>query len=431
MPMLTPGVELELTCDKAIAGGRMLARFQGQVVLVAGAIPGERVLARIDRVARQVAYGETIRVLIPDPDRRAAGGDRACGGSVYAHIRYPRQLSLKADVIADAFGRIAKLPLAHRVPVAPSPEDGYRMRARLHVRDGRIGFFREGTHELCEAGATGQLLPATLDLLSAVSAGVGNRPLGAVRAIEVVENVPADQRVLHVEVDPDLPAADLRWLADLGGVTGLTWSPEHSRGAELVAGRPAVTDCIRIEQPSGEAGTVTLRHHVRSFFQGNRWLLQDLTARVLRQVPDGDVVDLYAGVGLFGVCLAARGASVVAVEGDDASAADLEANAAPYATRIRAHAAPVEEYLRRPPDRPGATVVVDPPRTGMSRAAVAGLLRRGAPRVVYVSCDLATLARDVRSFIDRGYALEHLEALDLFPNTAHVETLAVLARDAG
>src|SRR5512137_1731615 len=123
--MLTPGAELELTCDKAVAGGRMLARHQGQVVLVAGAIPGERVLVRIDRVARQVAYGEAARVLAPDPDRRASGVDWACGGSIYAHIRYPRQLSLKADMIADAFGRIAKLPLAHRVPVAPSPEDGY------------------------------------------------------------------------------------------------------------------------------------------------------------------------------------------------------------------------------------------------------------------------------------------------------------------
>ena len=115
------------------------------------------------RVTKGVAHAAAVAIETASPDRREDTGDLLCGGCLYGHIAYPRQLAIKSQVIADAFTRIARLELAAPVTVAGSREDGYRMRARLHVRGSRAGFFREGTHDLCDARVTGQLLPATLE----------------------------------------------------------------------------------------------------------------------------------------------------------------------------------------------------------------------------------------------------------------------------
>src|SRR5688572_31467872 len=115
----------------------MLARYNGQVVLVWGAIPGERIRARIERVGRGVLYAETTKVAQASPDRREPGPDWRCGGNVYAHIAYDRQVRLKGEIIRETLGRIGRLPLSESPVVIASPERGYRMRARLHARDGR------------------------------------------------------------------------------------------------------------------------------------------------------------------------------------------------------------------------------------------------------------------------------------------------------
>src|SRR5438067_1810823 len=124
MSMLTPGQALSLTIEKPAAGGRMIARADGQVVLVAGAIPGERVRARIERTRKGVAYADTIGVDEPSSDRRAVSGDPLCGGCLYRHISYARQLAIKSQVVADAFQRIGRLPLHAPVMVLGSPEEG-------------------------------------------------------------------------------------------------------------------------------------------------------------------------------------------------------------------------------------------------------------------------------------------------------------------
>src|ERR1700737_1085408 len=124
------GSELILTAEKPVAGGRMLARHHGQIVFVAGAIPGERVRARIERVHRQLAFAETMDVIEGSGDRRASNVDWACGGSLYAHISYSRQLSLKAELVADGFARIGKITLAKVLHGMGSHKDGYRMAGR-------------------------------------------------------------------------------------------------------------------------------------------------------------------------------------------------------------------------------------------------------------------------------------------------------------
>ena len=151
--------------------------------------------------------------------------------------------------------------------------------------------------------------------------------------------------------------------------------------------------------------------------------------RVLAQIPEGTVTDLYAGVGLFAVALAGEGrTAIIAVEADRASARDLESNAAPHSARVHVQHLPVESYLQRRGVQRTDALLLDPPRTGISTEAMSGIIGLKASRVVYLSCDPATLARDVKRLSEAGYRLEHIEAFDLFPNTAHVETLAVLTR---
>ena len=150
----------------------MLARLDGQIVLVAGAIPGERVRARLDSRRGGVLFATTVDVIEPSADRRPPGDDPACGGRQFAHIAAPRQLTLKAEIVRDAFRRIAHLDLPADLPVHASPEEGYRMRARLHVQGARLGFYREGTHELCDPRCSRQLLADDAGRLAAVSAGL-------------------------------------------------------------------------------------------------------------------------------------------------------------------------------------------------------------------------------------------------------------------
>ena len=406
---------MALTAEKPAAGGRMIGRVDGQVVLVGGAIPGERVQARIDRVSKGVAFAETVGVDEPSADRRAAFVDPSCGGCTYSHVAYPRQLEIKGQVIADAFARIGRLTLPSVVTVKASPERGYRMRARLHVRGGRFGFFREGTHDLCDARATHQLLPETCDALEQLASGIQSIGADTVTGLELSENVAADQRVVHL--DTSRPP-DARLLEIVRSMPGLT-PPSF------------VTDTLTI----GES-TFTLRRHALSFFQGNRFLLRELVTHVVECLPTGAAVaDLYAGAVLFAVSAAlTRGNWVVAVEGDRLAAEDLRANAEAAGGRLTTTHQPVENSAAwlssaaaQLPGRPAIdTVVVDPPRTGMSREALDGVLSVRARQIVYVSCDVATLARDARRLVDAGYTIARADAFDLFPNTPHVETVVVL-----
>jgi tRNA/tmRNA/rRNA uracil-C5-methylase (TrmA/RlmC/RlmD family) len=170
----------------------------------------------------------------------------------------------------------------------------------------------------------------------------------------------------------------------------------------------------------------TLARNVRSFFQGNRFLLDALVQHVCGQLHRGGVADLYAGVGLFSVAATALGhVPVVAVESDPVAGHDLRANGREWRGLLQTKVTPVEDYLRGQRALSVATVIVDPPRTGLSRQVLGQLVDRKVARVVYVSCDVATLARDARHWLDAGYRLADVRAFDLFPQTAHIETVAV------
>ena len=256
---MQPGDRLELEIAQPVAGGRMLARHNGQVVLVAGAIPGERVVAAVERATRQMIWAHVVDVRKASPERRDPGRDPACGGLTYAHIREDRQRALKAEVIADAFRRIAKRPLESLPSVAASSEHGYRLRARLHVSrrgaglpraDGapaslaeasaKAGFFREGTHDLCDARQTGQLTGATLDAVDATLAALRERAVEC-ESVIVAENVAATERVVHLNGHPGARLDDLAGTFELlPDTTGVTVSTAGRLA--VLAGKAVVTD---------------------------------------------------------------------------------------------------------------------------------------------------------------------------------------------
>lgn len=405
----------------------MLARGPDGVVLVAGAIPGERVRVEIERVAKRVTWARVVEVLEPSPSRRSPAVDPACGGLAYAHMHYDVQRQCKRDVVVDAFRRVGKITVDSPEAVA-SPEHGYRWRARFHVRGGRVGFFRENTHTLCDPAPTNQLMDAALEAVLDVVRWAGP-DIDAIDQLILAENRAGTARVVHLVFHVD---------ATMGDVAAVAGAPVDVDGVTVSAGNAVVAiagDRARISDSAYQLfddecpipGDTTWTRSALAFFQANRFLTGGLITEVLAS-PGQEVLDLYAGVGLFSVACAARGARVTAVEGDGVSGADLDENAAPFADRVTVRHDSVEAAVRTM--RPAAfdTVIVDPPRTGLSPEALDGMLRLAATQIVYVSCDPATLARDAAALIGAGYAIERLRVFDLFPNTAHVETIARFTR---
>lgn len=399
----------------------MIARHGGEVVLVAGAIPGERVLARVERVQRRTIWARVAEVLEPSPDRVHADAAVACGGNVLAHVSAARQLALKAEMLADAFRRIGRLALPP-TPVLGSPADGYRTRARIHVRAGQWGFFEEGSHVLCDVTGSRQMSDQSARVIDRLCTVLARKGAGANAEIEWAETSDGTGRAAHIT----LQRADGKAMAALGLIEGLdaaSWSAVDRDKEHALWGDVHLVDRITA---AGQAGVPVL-HHARSFFQGNRFLLQPLIDDVLGRVMGTRVLDLYAGVGLFSVAVASSGRTVIAVEGADTAADDLRRNAAAHPSLSYRHDA-VEEQLALATAAHADTVIVDPPRTGLSADASRALAAGGVPRLVYVSCDPATLARDVRLLVDGGYRLADVRAFDLFPSTGHVETVLSLER---
>jgi 23S rRNA (uracil1939-C5)-methyltransferase len=437
--VLAVGAEIELLPERPVVGGRMLCRHGDDIVLVQGAIPGERVRAQVERRQQQVWFAATREVLAPSPDRCHPGPDPGCGGMAFAHIAYRRQCELKAGIVADAMRRIARFPIPAPVPVTQSPTQGYRARYRVHADQGRLGFYREGTHEVCDPAATGQLAAASLACLEDLGRRLAPDAAREVSAFECMENLSNVERAINLTMRDDVAPSRqlLSSIEATAGVTGISWTDVRGARVVAVSGCPWVVDPVSVFLPTTgppsplPAPGPVIRRRAAAFFQANRFLTPVLVEKALSWTEGRSIVDLYAGVGLFAVCLAARGhTDITAIEGDRISGEDLTVNASAYAAQVRVRRTPVEEFLQRTTLPDDATLIVDPPRTGMSRAAMQGILAARARRIVYVSCDIATLARDTRRLLDAGYTLQHLEALDMFPNTPHVETLAVFDHQA-
>ncbi|MEA2827672.1 MAG: hypothetical protein QOG43_2111 [Actinomycetota bacterium] len=398
--------DFELVPTVMVAGGASLAHDGGgRVVFVDGALPGERVRVRLTEERKDFARAVAVEVLEASPDRVAppcpalAAG---CGGCTWQHVSLVAQERLKAGIVVDALRRIGRLP----DPPTPSsvPLSGPTMRttARLAVaEDGRAGHRRRG--EAGEAVATDACL-AVHPLLEELI--VDGRYPGAGEVLLRV-GVASGERLAQVR---EAAAADVRVPADVVVVAQGDGRPAFVH--EEVAGR-------RFRVSAG------------SFFQPGPVAAEGLVAAVSAAAGEslpagggGRLVDAYAGVGLFASTLGAvRGAHVTAVESDRAAVADARVNLADLDAKVV-----VSEVGRwKPTGRRASTVdvvVADPSRPGLGKPGVAALVALGAPRLVLVSCDPASLGRDVALLAAAGYRLGEVALVDAFPHTFHVETVS-------
>jgi 23S rRNA (uracil1939-C5)-methyltransferase len=418
---LRAGAELEVRVERILPGGVGMAHAEGQTLLVSLSAPGDLVRVRVDSVRGRLAFAAVAEVLQPSPRRVEPPCPYfgRCGGCDFQQLSYEAQLEAKAEIIRDCLRRVARTEPPGEITVVPSPEVWrYRSRARWQHDPRRrlLGYYERGSHRVCD---------------------VADCPVAA---------PPVNER--------------LKRLRDLMGEGRLP----HASEFEAVAGDGGVALDPRVEPGDGleqsrRVGGETYRFDAGCFFQINHTLLDALVAEGLRGVGHGSgegvdgavnakggtvdagiemvdagggtALDLYSGVGLFTLPLARTFGRVVAVEGNPASADYARRNLADASlTNARVETSAVADWLAANAERLGSAdfILLDPPRAGAEPETVAAIIRLRPRHISYVSCDPATLARDLRALLDAGYRLDSLRAFDMFPQTHHVETVVHLFR---
>ncbi|MCS6845878.1 MAG: 23S rRNA (uracil(1939)-C(5))-methyltransferase RlmD [Caldilineales bacterium] len=451
---------ITLTLTGIAHGGEAFGVHDGRIVFVPYAIPGEQVQVELVEAHRRWARARLLRVLSPSPDRVEPPcpyfGPGRCGGCQWQHIAYERQLYLKAEVVADQLrrlGGVAEPPVLDMVALAD--DQGllayrYRNHAQFYVNaEGELCLVREAGSRSAErdTGRRSQradpadlipvdqclLLHPLLDELHAAAAGglLSDRPI-------FEEEASGDEE----EAAPPPPRVRRLYLR-AGVHTGqrlLVFETEDDRAPNFAVEELAVSCALRrrngavvplIGEPWIEETVAgrTFRVSAGSFFQVNTVgaeVLVALAAEMLAPQGHETLLDAYCGVGLFGLSLADQVGHVVGIEESEAACEDFAWNARDL-DNVTLHEGPVEQVLAVL-DEPVDLALLDPPRSGAGPEVVRHLARLGVPRLLYVSCDPATLARDAKLLLAAGYRLEQVQPVDLFPQTFHVETLALFTR---
>jgi 23S rRNA (uracil1939-C5)-methyltransferase len=423
---------VNLTVEKLVYGGDGLARLpEGKTVFLPFVLPAEEVSATIVQEKSSFSRATLDQVIKPSPYRVQApcpyfGG---CGGCHYQHSGYAAQLENKRAILKETLLRNGKLEWKGEIITHSGEPWNYRNRSRLKVRGGAefaIGYHRMGSHELLpvrECPISSKLINRVLQQVWELGES-GKVPAG-IHEIEFFADHTDAKMVLEVYLAPGAPdmhdfATALQ--AKSPEVKGLAFFTESS-GAEPAGAQPKYTAGDPVL--SYQVGERSFRVSAGSFFQVNRYLVRELVQTVAGDFHGRIALDLYAGVGLFATHLAKRFDQVFAVEPAPASANDLQANAIKNIVPVRSTA---EAFLPRCLNMQPDLVVVDPPRAGLGAKATQLLAALRVKRIVYVSCDPATLARDVRTFIEGGYRVEEVHMIDLFPQTFHIESMVRLAR---
>lgn len=424
---------MKLRIEKAIYGGAGLARTEGKAVFVPFALPGELVEAHITEDKRGYSTAELDSVIEPGAARVAPPCVYfgACGGCHYQHAEYAAQVATKASILRETLERARIREVPEIATIAAEPL-GYRNRIRLHVeRDPfRLAYRRRNSHrnlpvDGCPIAAP--LLQRALAILNRDGQAMG---LGEwVREIELFANGDDSAMLISLwterSADETGRAVATIWppIRDaLPGTAGLAvFSLEKGRRVPRLL---AHAGALSLAYSCGER---TYRVSAGSFFQVNRWLIEPLVQLVTSGERGRSAWDLYAGVGLFSASLAAGFASVTAVESSSGSVRDLHENLRGATHRIVA--AETAAFLREAAKRQAAApdlAVVDPPRDGLGSEVTSLLGKVRPPRITYVSCDPATLSRDLAALLESGYRLAQMHLVDLFPQTFHLESVTHL-----
>ena len=416
---------MEVTINKLVYGGDGLAHHDGHTVFVPYVLPDEVVAVRPTERKKKFVRGQPLRIVQPSPARVAPPCPHfaACGGCHYQHIGYDDQLRFKSDILRETLRRIGRIDWTGPIARHPSQPLGYRNRAQWKVRvaDGNnaIGYFRAGTTALEPVDQCPILSPLLAAALESLRALLSEAKLpAALREVEAFADAGDTKLLLSLSaVEFDAPAAQVAdtLRAALPGVESILVH-ESSRDRFELAGPGYLVSEV--------AGHRYRIGHL-SFFQVNRFLIEEMLRAVTAGSGGRLALDLYAGVGLFSLPLTETFERVVAVESNAAAARDLAANLAGRPAEIVARDA--AEFLASCTETPDL-VVLDPPRAGVEPPALNRLAALAPARIVYLSCDPATLARDLQSLTATGYAIEELHLFDVFPQTFHIETLVRLAR---
>jgi len=449
--------DLLLSIEKLIYGGEGLARTapgpdgRSMTVFVPFVLPGEKVEADIRQEKPGFARGSVTQLVEASPDRIEARCPyfRQCGGCHYQHIPYERQLEFKAGILRETLRRIAKIEVTSEIRLHASPPWNYRNRTRLQVRTapefppqtgktGRsgdpgfaLGYFRFGSHEFLAV----RECPISSPLINRVMArlldlgGLNCPP--AVEELELFADAADEHLLVWAFCGREASQVDLvRW------AQALTRELPEIGGTTFFASRRRLEDEAPMDaKPLAQFGATAIRYRTQqheyrvsggAFFQVNRHLIDELISVVTGNVGGDLALDLYAGGGLFSAALAKSYCHILAVEASQTSYGDLVQN---VPANVKAVGARTEDYLggrlvRQRPD----LVVMDPPRTGAGKTVTRSLVELGARGIRYVSCDPATLARDITPLLAAGYGIEEVHLFDLFPETFHIETVVLLTR---
>ncbi|MEW6246595.1 MAG: 23S rRNA (uracil(1939)-C(5))-methyltransferase RlmD [Nitrospirota bacterium] len=422
-----------VTIEKLVQGGKGLARHDGQVLFVRGAIPAETV-AVIGKASKKGYQEAAIRDIVQaSPDRVVPPCPvyETCGGCQLQHIRYEAQLELKREVLGETLARVGKLKVDDIAPVIPSPSAyGYRSSVRFTVfrqRSGfALGFHQEGSHKPVEASCcllTPEAVRRLVALMSERLAAHRSLPV-RLETLEVKYSVAFGSILLVCHTGP-ATREQARELWDL-------WSDGPNVVGQVVIGRNGARWVTGQDWVADRLGDLIFRISERSFMQAN-WALNETLSRTVAEwaapAPGLRVLEVFAGIGTLGLPIAKRGALVTLVEGNPWAVADARhAAKTNHVGRCRFRPESAEAFLETVHSEEYDVTLVDPPRTGLSEACAQGLIRLGSSRLLYLSCDPPTLARDLARLRAGGYQIIRVQPFDMFPQTAHLETLVELVR---
>jgi 23S rRNA (uracil1939-C5)-methyltransferase len=424
---------LEVRVEKMVYGGEGLGRLPGgPVVFVSGALPGELVRARVTGKRKGVFHATTEEVLEASPDRVAppCDGEKQCTGATWPFIAYPAQLRLKETILLDTLRRTGGMEPRRPLPIIASPRtDHYRLRTQFNVRSEkgkqRFGFFRQGSYSLVEVEDAFLIHPLI------------NRTLTAVRTL--ADLIPPLTE-LHINASPK---GEVHLLLFGEGDTMIPQDEFFSGLQKAVPGVIGITVFAKKKKAFSlgknelalEMEGLTLHATEGNFFQVN-W---DQNRNMVRTVldlsdPDGGdtVLDLYCGIGNFSLPLAKKAGKVIGIESGFSAIEDAKKNARlNNITNAEFIADDLQKGLKPLLERKlkAGVVVLDPPRAGATLKTLERILAFVPRKIVYVSCNPSTLARDLKFFHLFGFRLDRLQPVDMFPWTWHIECVAEMVRE--
>jgi len=424
---------IQLQMEKSVYGGDSLARLPnpdgkpGKTVFVPLTLPGETVTARVTEDKRSFLKAELDRILAPSPNRVAprCAHFGACGGCQYQHADYPTQLALKREILRETLSR-AGVVFPPEIATLRGEPWAYRNRIRLALTPaGEIAYRGRRSHDLIPVHECPIAAPILLTAARRIQAFLAENPAQfPISELELFTN--QDESQLQIALFAQKPIETSSWLTELHAELPAKTGLRLAQGGGLALRTPAhAGDPSLLYRAAG----FDYRVDHGAFFQVNRWLIDEFVQLVTQGESGNLAWDLYAGAGLFSRPLTAKFKQVHAVESAPAAIAALRQNLSePAAT---AFAATTLDYLRRNREqreqRPDL-IVLDPPRAGVGDEVTALLNAIGAPRITYVSCDPATLARDLRALTRERYRIDGITLADMFPQTYHLETVVELSR---